>query len=724
MVRPTPIKEYEELDLKLGIKSSLPKVRSTLALAILFAEATNLKSEIHYSETRADGIVISEEMKASLTRSLSKVLMDAQFSETELIEKVNDNLLFKAQLEPLIVAFELIWKYAEIDFVLDMAASAERTGGKRYEKVLRLTTNADLLHNVMKSDEDGYYRVLVKWLGLPVPIDEQLEQTLISTLSIFSEGAVFKLVDNGNDLIFNQEGIYDSLVDSSEEVNLKSDAEPKGPLRILNSFLGESLNPNLSYNNWVASIQGNNDEFQEYKQRVENYLKLNTKKIDTKFEVVEPTVDGGIEEESPALIFNTELESDFPHNRIIFGAPGTGKSFTLDTDKDELLSNGGEFERVTFHEDYSYAHFVGTYKPTMIDTTKELMNLSDSQKAILSVLENPELSGQGKYDRLYEKFRDGDNGLTRLPILVGLYSDDSFTTRKKDGTHALGDNSVERNHGRALRPFVNLLDEVTTTSEISYEYVPGPFMRMYVKALKNARTNNPKPHLLIIEEINRATVARVFGDVFQLLDRDDENVSEYPIEASEDIKKYLSKELGGNPEDYQKIKIPNNMFLWATMNSADQGVKPMDTAFKRRWDFDYLGIDDGEGEISGQIVELGKGSYKRTVEWNSLRKAINNELVSYKLNEDKLLGPFFLSLKVLGKEETIDSTKFKKAFKSKILMYLFEDAAKAKRKSLFFGAGDDYNRYSSIVKTFDEKGIFLFGPSIYEELENSNVVGE
>lgn len=166
------------------------------------------------------------------------------------------------------------------------------------------------------------------------------------------------------------------------------------------------------------------------------------------------------------------------------------------------------------------------------------------------------------------------------------------------------------------------------------------------------------------------------------------------------------------------------MFLWATMNSADQGVKPMDTAFKRRWDFDYLGIDDGEDEISGQIVELGKGSYKRTVEWNSLRKAINNELVSYKLNEDKLLGPFFLSLKVLGKEETIDSTKFKKAFKSKILMYLFEDAAKAKRKSLFFGAGDDYNRYSSIVKTFDEKGIFLFGPSIYEELENSNVVGE
>lgn len=94
-----------------------------------------------------------------------------------------------------------------------------------------------------------------------------------------------------------------------------------------------------------------------------------------------------------SLIFHT--------TGLYFGAPGTGKVRRLYTDKDELLSNGGEFERVTFHEDYSYAHFVGTYKPTMIsDTTKELMNLSDSQKAILSVLENPELSGQGKYDRL------------------------------------------------------------------------------------------------------------------------------------------------------------------------------------------------------------------------------------------------------------------------------------------------------------------------------------
>jgi len=450
--------------------------------------------------------------------------------------------------------------------------------------------------------------------------------------------------------------------------------------------------------------------------------KKNLTGTNTNFKVEISSIDNEINVETAELIFNTELESDFSRNRIIFGAPGTGKSFMLATEKDELLSGGGEFERITFHEDYSYANFVGTYKPTMACTSKDLINHSASQQEILSVLKNPDLSAQEKYNRLYEKFQDGDNGLTRLPILVGLYSDESFMTKKKDGTQASGNNSVERNHGRAIRPFVSLLDEGNASSEITYEYVPGPFMRMYVKALKNARTRNPKPHLLIIEEINRATVARVFGDVFQLLDRDDDNISEYPIEVSEDLKNYLAKELGGKPEEYKKIKIPNNMFLWATMNSADQGVKPMDTAFKRRWDFDYIGIDDGENKISGKTVEIGTGNNKRIVEWNSLRKAINNELARvYKLNEDKLLGPFFLSLKILGKEETIDSAKFNKAFKSKILMYLFEDAAKLKRKYLFTGAGDDYNRYSSILKAFDEKGIFLFGSNICEELESESV---
>lgn len=412
--------------------------------------------------------------------------------------------------------------------------------------------------------------------------------------------------------------------------------------------------------------------------------------------------------------YHTNIQNMFPHNRILFGAPGTGKSYTLNKEKDELLSNGGEFERVTFHPDYSYANFVGTYKPTMVESIDNGIAGEDVAE-VLFVLKDKNKTAQEKYDILYEKFK-GD-GLTRLPILLGLYTDENFKTLKKDGTDAAGDNSVERNHGRAIRPYVNLISAKKLVNEIAYEYVPGPFMRTLVKALKNNKTDAPKPYLLIIEEINRANMAAVFGDVFQLLDRDDNEVSEYPIQASEDMKKYLAKELGGNPRDYNEIKIPNNMFLWATMNSADQGVFPMDTAFKRRWDFTYLGIDDSEDGIVGKTVILGKGDYTRTVEWNSLRKAINKEILKYKVNEDKLMGPYFISKKNLGDSTAIDAENFIRIFKNKVIMYLFEDAAKQKRSSLFAGCSEK-NLYSAICKEFDDKGVSIFAEDVCSQFND------
>ena len=341
-------------------------------------------------------------------------------------------------------------------------------------------------------------------------------------------------------------------------------------------------------------------------------------------------------EKSPILVddyipikFNTGYLSSFERNRILFGAPGTGKSFTLNYEKEQLLADGGEYERVTFHPDYSYANFVGTYKPV------------------------PCKDSEGK-------------------------------------------------------------------DAITYSYVPGPFMRIYVKALQNSRTDAPKPFLLVIEEINRANVAAVFGDVFQLLDRGGDEVSEYPIQASEDIKKYLAGELGGNPNDYSEIRIPDNMFIWATMNSADQGVFPMDTAFKRRWDFTYLGIDDSEAGIVGKKVILGQGDYRRIVEWNALRKAINNELLTYKVNEDKLLGPYFISKKNLPEGEIIDPTVFTRVFKNKVIMYLFDDAAKQKRITLFGGCDEKAKtQYSKICREFDIKGVYIFCEGISSQFIDS-----
>lgn len=440
--------------------------------------------------------------------------------------------------------------------------------------------------------------------------------------------------------------------------------------------------------------------------------------------IIDTSLSRKIEEEgcNNPICFKTGLESKFSRNRILFGAPGTGKSFSVNRDRKKLLGeeNETDYERVTFHPDYSYANFVGTYKPVMVFNKKA--DLDKDTDHIISVLNDKGKSAQEKYDLLFEQFKG--EGLTRLPILLGLYTNESFKTKKQDGSDAVGDNSVERNHGKAIRKYVNLLRGQETTGDIAYEYVPGPFMRVYVNALKNARTGKPKPHLLIIEEINRANVAAVFGDVFQLLDRGEDEVSEYPIQASEDIKSFLAKELGGEPDDYSKIRIPDNMFIWATMNSADQGVFPMDTAFKRRWDFTYLGIDDSDNDIRGKFVTVGSKE-KQRIEWNELRKAINEFLADEKINEDKQLGPYFIARNIVipadGGSE-INSERFCDVFKSKVLMYLFEDAARQKRGKLFEGSAKGQTRYSKICEAFDEQGIGIFNADIQHRVKIQDLV--
>lgn len=387
-----------------------------------------------------------------------------------------------------------------------------------------------------------------------------------------------------------------------------------------------------------------------------------------------------------------------PRQRIFFGAPGTGKSYSLNEEAKSLVSNkSNHIERVTFHPDYTYANFVGSYKPIMKQS--DIACLDDDSKKVLSVLNNRTITTQEKYDALYESFKSTD-GLTRLPIILGLYFDDSFETKKEDGTKASNNNSVERNHGRAIRKYVQLLSEESYKEKIAYEYVPGPFIRLLVKALQNPEA----PYVLIVEEINRANVAAVFGDVFQLLDRNNDGESEYSITTTADMRAYLQRELGKD-KDVTTIKIPSNLFIWATMNSADQGVYPMDTAFKRRWTFSYYGLDDEENNLSAAAIkprfELGKSN--KLISWNSLRKAINDELSTdtYNINEDKLMGPFFL------KEEALkDNTSFNEAFKNKVLMYLFDDVVKQKRRS-FFNC-ENSNRYSSICNAFDREGIKIF----------------
>lgn len=300
---------------------------------------------------------------------------------------------------------------------------------------------------------------------------------------------------------------------------------------------------------------------------------------------------------------HTQETFNNPRNLIYFGAPGTGKSYLLKKEAERFEDSQSDtpieiyglteyVERVTFHPEYTYFDFVGSYKPIM----------------------------------------DGNN--------------------------------------------------------IKYAFEPGPFARV----LKKALSDPDKKYLLIIEEINRARVAAVFGDMFQLLDRGTNGQSEYFITPAKDLLAYLTteeKDEDGNIIQQRaeleggKLRLPTNMFIWATMNSADQGVFPMDTAFKRRWSFKYVGIDDSEDDNKGNCAE----------EWKTLRKRINQLLQEAGINEDKQLGPFFLKA-----SELEDAATFKKAFAEKVIMYLFEDAARHHRSHIFKSTN---LRYSALTKEFN-----------------------
>ena len=444
-----------------------------------------------------------------------------------------------------------------------------------------------------------------------------------------------------------------------------------------------------------------------------------------------------------------------PHNCIIFGAPGTGKSHKLKEDseqfenqepiesdekdiiKQEIIEANELNDKLNRYIAIGFSHseFLKDYTTKQIRETFEIENCED----------NIYVGAKAKfyYDKYIEDNEDDETITKRineakaikgdgmLQVLAGIgfrfsetlmdytkeelkkeYPLDSrpqiywvyravhgakyIKTKKQEKIKYLERVTFHPNYSYAQ--FVGTYKPVQDTADetqIKYEYVPGPFMRIYTVAKQNPSQN----FLLLIEEINRANVAAVFGDVFQLLDRDENGNSEYPVAASEDIKKYLAK--NGIHED--ELKIPSNMYIWATMNSADQGVFPMDTAFKRRWEFEYIGIDENEDKVKVYEIPI---SATTKVNWNDLRKAINNKLITLGINEDKLLGPFFLSKTVL--DSALDKgMDFVKLFENKVLMYLFEDAAKMKAKQLF-NVDEKKFIYSEVCKKFELEGLKVF----------------
>ena len=293
--------------------------------------------------------------------------------------------------------------------------------------------------------------------------------------------------------------------------------------------------------------------------------------------------------------------------QIYYGAPGTGKSKTI---KD--LTFGESVIRTTFHPDSDYASFVGTYKPI----TEEV------------------------------------------------------TLRDCYGKKVIDEET----------------NEVVKEERIAYKFIPQAFLEAYVEAWK--KLGSSKKQYLIIEEINRGNCAQIFGDLFQLLDRNEYGFSDYPIVADKDMQKYLEKEFAGweitNKDEInqlygeanmvnlimkgERLVLPSNLYIWATMNTSDQSLFPIDSAFKRRWDWKYVPIREGRDKETNAPLNWYINTGNKQYDWWSFISKVNELIGSLTNSEDKKLGYFFCK----AKDGEIDAD----LFVSKVIFYLWNDVFK------------------------------------------------
>lgn len=213
--------------------------------------------------------------------------------------------------------------------------------------------------------------------------------------------------------------------------------------------------------------------------------------------------------------------------------------------------------------------------------------------------------------------------------------------------------------------------------EITYSFVPQPFAKIYQRAWNDIEGG---PYYLVIEEINRGNCAEIFGEIFQLLDR----ASSYDVSPSEEFKEYLIKELGDeNHEGIRRgLKLPPNLHIWATMNTSDQSLFPMDSAFKRRWQWEYCPISYEEITEEGEVNE----SYKFEIDiqdgkkyrWTDFISIINNNHIknNASLGMDKCIGNYFI------KPDEANTISLK-PFINKVIFYLWNDVFKDEANIVF-----------------------------------------
>jgi len=226
---------------------------------------------------------------------------------------------------------------------------------------------------------------------------------------------------------------------------------------------------------------------------------------------------------------------------------------------------------------------------------------------------------------------------------------------------------------------------------IYYDFVPGPFIKAIIQAL----TDTNEKIFLIIEEINRGNCAAIFGDIFQLLDRDMtkgsiyNGASQYHIEISDEVKAHIIKTLGTGEDDWNRyfkegFKLPSNLYIYATMNTSDQSLFPMDSAFKRRWSMEYLKINYEEKDRK----EVMLPEPYQEIEWLNFIRVINQEIVTFTQTDDKQLGQWFISGEMT-----------KEKFICKLLSYLWFDVFRQEPEVLF---KQDIKTYDDLIMRYKE----------------------
>lgn len=344
------------------------------------------------------------------------------------------------------------------------------------------------------------------------------------------------------------------------------------------------------------------------------------------------------------------------HQQIFYGAPGTGKSHSI---KDDAAVKEAEKKnlvfRTTFHPDSDYSTFVGAYKPTM----KSSERIYTSEELTIKLKEIKTTGTTYPCHKFAAKYWESIKDL----------SPDSI----KQILNACGftDNySVEVGKGVAIgQEYLNKPED----GRVIYTFCPQAFTNAYVEAW-----NTDEDVYLIIEEINRGNCAQIFGDLFQLLDRKN-GVSEYPVEADTDLQNYLCKTLAETkrcdiPDDVKsgrKLMLPSNLYIWATMNTSDQSLFPIDSAFKRRWEWKFIKIKEGKDENGNKLdwkVDVKMDEEGTLLPWWDFIKKINEIIASMTSSADKQLGYFFCC----AKDGVIDE----ETFVSKVIFYLWNDVFK------------------------------------------------